>query len=131
MSADSLQLLQQVAVKVVMTPDFRAQIVAEVGVSLGQIEGNLARLEEIAPAVAGDEFESARVRGELERLRHAKDQLQWRIREAESLNDGAELFYQNLTSLVTLKVGDDFQAAQNREIVVKDGKVVAIRTAVE
>ena len=129
-----IQLLQPVTVKVVMTGSFRSQMIAEVQASLDQIEENLRRLSVIAESVdnveAGAEGERRRVESESARLMQAREELSWRIREAQSLQDGAEIFYQNITSTVTVRVGDDYQAWAGREIIVKDGKVVEIRSGV-
>lgn len=128
-SAD-IQLLQPVTVKVVMTAAFRSQMIAEVQASLEQIEENLRRLSVIAESVGDAEGERRRVESEATRLVQAREELNWRIREAQSLQDGAEIFYQKVTSTVTVRVGDDYQAWSGREILVKDGKVVEIRSGV-
>jgi hypothetical protein len=124
----SIQLLQPVTVKVVMTASFRAQMISEVQFSLDQIEENLRRLSVIAESVDNAEGERRRVESEFARLTQAREELGWRIREAQSLQDGAEIFYQNVTSTVTVQVGDDYQAWAGREIIVKDGKVIKIRS---
>ena len=129
---ESIQLFLPVTVKVIMTAAFRSQMIAEVEQSLAQIEANLQQLEGIRerlPDNVESQSEIGRVVGEKARLSQAKEELQWRIREAQSLRDGAEVFYQNATSCVDIKVGDDYVAATQREILIQDGKVVAIRSA--
>ena len=129
MSQDSIQLLQPVTVKVIMTSAFRANMIEEVRASLAQIEENLQRLELIRGQLEGPaEAERLHVESEKVRLHQAKDELHWRIREAESVVDGAELFYQKATCLMTVRVGDDFVDATRQEILVRDGKVVEIRS---
>ena len=107
-------------------------MIEEVQRSLTQIEENLQRLGQIQGQLSDsveiqDRAESLRIDSEIARLKQGKDQLQWRIREAESLRDGAEIFYQNCTRLVSLRVGDDYVESTRTEVIVRDGKVVEIR----
>jgi hypothetical protein len=117
--SDHVTILQPVSVVVVMTESFRENMVAEAEESIRQIDLNLERLAEVE-ADGHAEFEKGR-------LSHRRQELEWRVKEARSLKEGAELPFREVQALSEIKVGDDFQALLRTEIVVKDGQVVAIR----
>lgn len=117
--SDQVTILQPVSVVVVMTEGFRERLVEEAEESIRQIDQNLERLAEVE-SDGHAEFEKGR-------LTHRRQELEWRVKEARSLKDGAELPFREVQALSEIKVGDDFQALMRTEIVVKDGQVVAIR----
>lgn len=123
---DSLTVLQNVPVKVVITASFRAQLVEQIRTSLSELDQGTARLKEARQQAAEPEFRE-RVDQELSRQGYQRQQLEWRIKEAESLAEGAEINFQTLPVMVQLKVGDNLQEKAGLEVVLKDWKVVEIR----
>lgn len=123
---DSLTVMHNVPVKVVMTEAFRTQLVEQVRSSLAELDQESARLNEFLSQAAEDEFRQ-RLEAEMQRLAQQKQQLEWRIKEAESVEDGAELFFQTLPSVLNLKVGDNIQEKMGVEVLLKDWKIVEIR----
>jgi len=116
-----IELKRTVVVKVLMTPDFRAQLMDEARDTIRRIEENIAKLAQAAEDAPGVEAERVR----LARLCEALD---WRMREVENVSDGAELPFRILEGSVPIRVGDDFQARMaNAEIILKDWQVVEIR----
>lgn len=132
---NQLTVQQQVAVKVIVTESFRQQMVDEARHSIKKIDDNLARLADVTPeAQAQDsedsheiEFHRQRLENERQNLYRMRKELEWRIKEAESIKEGAELPFQTITAAVDLKVGDNFLDLVNIEVVLKDWEVVAIR----
>ncbi len=123
---DSLTVMHNVPVKVVMTESFRLQVVEQVRSSLAELDQESARLNEFLAQAAEADFRQ-RLGGELQRIAYQKQQLEWRIKEAESVEEGAELFFQTLPSLLQVKVGDNLQDKMGVEVLLKDWKVVEIR----
>lgn len=123
---DSLTVMHNVPVKVVMTESFRLQVVEQVRSSLAELDQESARLNEFLTQAAEADFRQ-RLEGELQRIAYQKQQLEWRIKEAESVEEGAELFFQTLPSLLHVKVGDNLQDKMGVEVLLKDWKVVEIR----
>lgn len=123
---DSLTVMHNVPVKVVMTESFRVQVVEQVRSSLAELDQESARLNEFLSQAAEADFRQ-RLEGELQRLAYQKQQLEWRIKEAESVQDGAELFFQTLPSVIQLRVGDNIQEKMSLEVLLKDWKIVEIR----
>ena len=127
---DSITVLHNVSVKVLMTPSFREQMVAEARTTIAALDANLERLAEIeagAQVTGLTEFEKARVATEKGRAAQQKQELEWRIKEAESVRDGAELFFRTMQSVVTLKPGDNFLDKAAAEVLLRDWTVVEIR----
>ena len=125
---DSLTVLQNVPVKVVMTESFRGQLIEQIRVSLSELDQESARLQEFLQQAAEPDFRS-RLEQEIHRVAYQRQQLEWRIREAESVELGAELFFQSMPVLTQLIVGDHFQEKTGLEVLLKDWQVVAIRGA--
>lgn len=124
----SLTVLQNVPVKVVMTESFRGQLIEQIRVSLSELDQETGRLKEFLQQAAEPEFRQ-RLEDDIQRVAYQRQQLEWKIREAESVPVGAELFFQTLPALVDLKVGDHFQEKTSMEVLLKDWEIVDIRNA--
>ncbi|MBI3925815.1 MAG: hypothetical protein HY319_09760 [Armatimonadetes bacterium] len=128
MPESSITIQQPVAVKVIVTPDFRARMISEARESIRQVELNLERLKSAAAPEGEDEsteFHRQRAEAERQRMVQARGELEWRIKEAESIRDGAELPFQMVQGVIQLRVGDEY--VPQPEIVIQDWKVVEIR----
>lgn len=123
---DSLTVLHNVPVKVIMTEAFRTQLVEQVRSSLAELDQETARLNEFQQQAADDEFRQ-RLSYEVQRLAHQRQQLEWRIREAESVQLGAELNFQTLPVMVQLKKGENLQEKLGIEVILKDWTIVEFR----
>ncbi|MEW6281439.1 MAG: YlqD family protein, partial [Candidatus Eremiobacterota bacterium] len=121
--SDKVTIAHPVQVKVVMTSAFREELRSEVQTSIQQLQENLDRLDGVQPA----EGEAAPwLEAERARLRRLKGELEWRLREAEQVKEGAELPTTTYQGLVEVAVGDHFRSKLASEVVLKDGVVVAI-----
>ena len=123
---DSLTVLHNVPVKVIMTETFRAQFVEQVRSSLAELDQESARLNEFLQQASEVEFRQ-RLEYEMQRLAQQRQQLEWRIREAESVQMGAELNFQTLPVMVQLKVGENLQEKLGIEVLLKDWTIVEFR----
>jgi hypothetical protein len=134
--AASIQLLQQVTVKVIVTDGFKERIQGEIRENLAQLAVNKSQLHSILNESAQlnlepgspEATERVRVQVELDRLNRCAQELEWRIKESQSLTNGAEIFLHHAQALVPVTVGEAYQPG-NQELVVKDGIVVELRTS--
>lgn len=125
---DSVTVLQNVPVKVIMTDSFRGQLVEQIRASVEELDQEAQRLTEFARQAVEPEFRE-RMEQDIRQLAYQKQQLEWRIREAESVAEGAELFLQTVPVLLNVSVGDHFQEKTAVELVLRDWKVAEIRPA--
>ncbi|MDQ7825014.1 MAG: YlqD family protein [Candidatus Eremiobacteraeota bacterium] len=132
---EQIELRRPVAIKVLMTDDFRKQLILEARETLARIEDNLKHMElalEQQAAAPGGEGQELRKQIELEkaRLMQLEKELNWRVAELEAVQNGAELPFRVFEGPVTLRVGDNFLDKLTRaEVVIQDWKVVEIREA--
>ncbi|MFP4497726.1 MAG: YlqD family protein [Vulcanimicrobiota bacterium] len=128
---DSINLKRLVALKVIVTEEFRKQLVDEATQTISRIEDNLVELNQnLDKLPPGDDTREMfnQLKRDREQLIQMKDELEWKIKEVENLSDGAEIPFQMLEGEVSVNVGDDVREKMTKtEILVKDWKVVEIR----
>ena len=122
MAGSALEIRRPVSVKVIMTPAFREQLTAEARDTIARIDRNLSIIEgQSTPLEPQQEAER-------ERMTQLKAQLEWRMREVEGVEDGAELPFRSFEGTVTLTEGDNFlEKVAQAEIVLHDWIVVEMR----
>jgi hypothetical protein len=123
--------------KVVMTPDFRQQLVDEAEDTIGRLNQNLAALEDegrkqISALETDNPAQAMEMRKQMDMdkdsLFRMKGELDWKIKEVQNVQDGAEVPFRILEGSVQIKVGDDVLEKLSRtEVVIKDWKVIEIR----
>lgn len=121
--SEQVTLVHPVSVKVIMTEAFRAQLREEVTGSITQVQDNLERLG----SIEGDPNTMQWVNTERARLTRLKSELEWRLKEAEQVKDGAEIPLTTYQGLASVKVGDNLKQSLSTEMVLKDWTVVEIR----
>jgi hypothetical protein len=121
--SDQVTIVHPVNVKVIMTDGFREQLRSEVQGNMAQVQDNLERLSQIE----GDANAMQWVNAEKTRLTRMKAELEWRLKEAEQVKDGAEIPLTTYQGMSTVKVGDNLKDALSAEVVLKDWTVVLIR----
>ncbi|MCE7869612.1 hypothetical protein DYH09_04445 [bacterium CPR1] len=121
--SDQVTITHPIQVKVIMTDQFRNQLRGEVQASMAQVQDNLERLNQIQ----GEAADAPWVAAEKARLTRMKSELEWRMKEAEQVKDGAEIPLTTYQGTATVKVGDNLRQVLNCELVLKDWTVVAIR----
>lgn len=131
---DSIELKRPVMLKVIMTPEFRKQLVDEARDSISRLNDNLESFldddedDETSGSESSDQSKSPQMTSEKERLERMKKELEWKIKEVENIVDGAEVPFRILEGSVQIKVGDDvLEKLSKTEVVVKDWKVIEIR----
>lgn len=127
---ESIQISCPVTVKVVMTPAVRQRFVEEAQNSIQMLDAEIEKLEGLVPQTPSPEADLVRqqIEAQKARLLQRRGELEWHIREAQAVADGAELPFRSYQGLVELRVGDDFlEKAAETEVILKDWQVVAIR----
>ena len=123
-------------VKSKVTDVLKEQLVAEikeamakVDMELQQIEFHAKRLmtEQVRSDVQGLTALRQQIDGEKQKRLELKNHLQEKMKETSQLELGAEIVQGTMEQMVTVQEGDDLQKLMNREILLEDGKILAIR----
>ncbi|HEY8347910.1 MAG TPA: YlqD family protein [Symbiobacteriaceae bacterium] len=131
----SLQILRPVTVKARVTEDLKARLAAQYREALRLLDEEMKQIEsqarqaQLAAAISPQQQMQLRQLVEMERAKREeqKAQLQRELEAVSRLPLGSEIVQDTIQSVVTLSVGDDFEKVMKAEIVVEDGKVIAIR----
>ena len=125
-----------VTVKSKVTDVLKEQLVAEIkeamakdDMELQQIEFHAMRLmtEQVRSDVQGLTALRQQIDGEKQKRLELKNHLQEKMKETSQLELGAEIVQGTMEQMVTVQEGDDLQKLMNREILLEDGKILAIR----
>lgn len=133
----ALEIKRPVAIKVIMTDQFRQQLISEAMDAIKSIEDNLHHmdsetLKQIQAVETSNPNQASlltrQLEAEKERLIRMRGELEWRIKEVENVQNGAELPFRMLEGSVQLKVGDNFlEKVAKAEVVIKDWEIIEIR----
>jgi hypothetical protein len=137
-----LRIRRTITVKAIVTEELKARLAAELQSALAQVEAESARLDALGRAAGasgrktpGDTAQAAGAgapNGEpagAERAKRAaqRDHLLGRMRELAKLELGAEIVQGTLEGEADVRLGDEWARMFAAEVVLKDGRVVAIR----
>ena len=131
----SLQILRPVTIKARVTENLKARLTAELNAAIQQLDDEMAELEsqvkraQLTATISPQQQLQLHQLVEQERAVRAekKAQLQEEISRIQALPLGAEVVQGTIQAMATVKVGDNLDALMTTEIVVEDGKVIAIR----
>lgn len=118
-----------VTVKSRVTPALRAQLGAEAQKAIREVEQEIERVTaecERARALGRAEQATA-LEKESRDLFGRKDALVLKLKEIAKLREGQEVARGQIQGFYDVKVGDAWPGVQSADIVLEDGKVVAIR----
>jgi len=142
---ESIQLTRQIAVKTIVTENFKNQVSEEITRNLQQIETEMQQMEFRikraiadlekrigASASAEDRSQVVNLRGQMEtekiRLNQLKDEMQAQNKALMELPIGSVVTQFTLESPIEVKAGENlFQKLEGGEILVKDGIIQEIR----
>ncbi|MGI6163168.1 MAG: YlqD family protein [Bacillota bacterium] len=116
-----------VTVKSRVTPELRSQLAIEAQKALKELEGEISRLEESlrnVPTRSGDISQLGKHRQE---LLERKESLLGNLKDIARLKDGQEIARGQIQGFYDIKVGDIWPDVLSCEVILEDGKVVAIR----
>ena len=131
----SIQVKRPVAIKVIMTEDFRKQILDETSDSLKKNEEMFAQAESMYEktkkgGASVEDLTNIKKQLEFEKVRLAdiKKDMEVKMNAFKNVPEGQEIVFRILEGPVDVKEGDDIQKIlKGAEIVVKDWKVVELR----
>ncbi|HWR28791.1 MAG TPA: YlqD family protein [Negativicutes bacterium] len=133
---NTITLKCPVTVKSKVTEILKEQLIAEiqeamakVDMELQQIEFHAKRLmtEQVRSDVQGLTALRQQIDGEKQKRMELKSHMQEKLKETSQLELGAEIVQGTMEQLVTVQEGDDLQKLMGREILLEDGKILAIR----
>ncbi len=142
---ESIQLMRQIAVRAIVTENFKNQVGAEINRNLQQIDAELQQLEfrgkraiadiekrtgGIASAEAKMQVESIRSQIESEKMRllQLKEEMQGQGQALAELPLGSVITQFTVENPVEVRIGENiFQRLEGGEILVKDGVIQEIR----
>ncbi|MBI2251364.1 MAG: hypothetical protein HYU63_01170 [Armatimonadetes bacterium] len=132
---DSIEIKRPIVVKIIMTLEFKEQLINETVNTINQISENIKHIETIHDSHADTKNEEPQSKSPfqggqmgLDQLKQLKQELEWKIKEFEAVKEGAELPFRVFEGSVQLKIGDNFLSKMAKaEVVVKNWKVVEIR----
>jgi hypothetical protein len=141
--AGSIQLTRQIAVRAIVTENFKSQVAAEIQRNLQQVDVEIQQLEfsakravaELEKRLGGNpearaQSDNIRAQSETEKLRltQAKEEMQAQHQALLELPVGSVVTQFTVESPIEVKIGENiFQRLESGEILVKDGIVQEIR----
>jgi hypothetical protein len=131
----SLQILRPVTVKAKVTEGLKVNLAKEIRAAIQMLDDEMQQLEsqvkraQLTATISPQQQMQLRQLVESEKAKRAdkKDQLHEELQAIQALPMGSEIVQGQVQSLATVEVGDDYDALVSMEIVVEDGKVIAIR----
>ena len=131
----SMQILRPVTIKAKVTEGLKVRLAEDVRRAVAQLDDEMQKLDsevkrmQLTASISPQQQMALRQAVEQEKAARndKKAQLHEELNAINSLPLGAEVVQGTAQSLATVEVGDDFDALVSMEIVVEDGKVIAIR----
>lgn len=131
----SLQILRPVTIRAKVTEGLKVRLGTEIRAAIQMLDDEVQQLEsqvkraQLTAAISPQQQMQLRQLVEQEKAKRAdkKDQLHEELMAIQALPMGSEIVQGQAQSLATIDVGDDYEALVSMEIVIEDGKVIAIR----
>lgn len=132
---ESVTITRPVIIKVRVTEGFKRALAEQLEADLRRVEREIERLDfEIKRARAGGGG-LAQVEGRLQDERNRRVEFRQtllaQLRAARELKEGDEVVRGRAESLTEVRVGDDCRRLLPVEVLVEEGRIVAIREAAE
>ncbi len=134
---DCIDIKRPVVIKVIMTEEFREQLLNEAEETIARLDENLELMQaegkkQLEKLLESDLDNAKALKNQInyekDRVAQMKSELSLRMTQLENAADGDEYPFRVLEGSVQVKVGDNLMdKVSNTEIVIKDWKVVEIR----
>ena len=133
---NTITLKCPVTIKSKVTETLKEQLVAEIKEAMAKIDMELQQIEFHAKRLMTEQVRSdvqgltalrQQIDGEKQKRLELKNHMQDKLKETSQLEIGAEIVQGTMDQLVTVQEGDDLQKLMSREILLEDGKILAIR----
>ncbi len=143
--AESISLIRQIAVRAIVTENFKAQVANEISRNIQQIDAELQQLEFKGKRAVSDiekraggmvsadarvQIETIRNQVEAEKMRllQLKEEMQGQNQALNELPVGSVVTQFTVENPVEVRIGENiFQRLEGGEILVKDGIIQEIR----
>jgi len=134
---NSITLKIPVAVKAKVTTDLKAQLEGEIKNALQKADMELQQIEFHAKRALAEQAKldaqglvalRQQIDGEKQKRIEFKKHMQEKLKETAALELGAEIVQGTLERMVEVAVGDNLNQLMNTEILLEDGKIIAIRS---
>ena len=134
---DSISLKMPVTIKAKLTEKLRKRISDDLSQKLNQVTMELQQIDLEEKRVIQEQaqgnlqaLQAIRQHFGMERQQReaVKAETEQKLADIGKLALGAEILQGQLERQVEVKVGDDFHAMMNVEVLIEDGKVIAIRS---
>ncbi|HYF95606.1 MAG TPA: YlqD family protein [Symbiobacteriaceae bacterium] len=131
----SIQILRPVTIKAKVTEGLKVRLANELHAAMQMIDDEMQQLEsqvkraQLTATISAQQQMQLRQLVEQEKAKRAdkKAQIHEELQAIQALPMGSEVVQGTAQSLATIDVGDDYDALVSLEVVVEDGKVIAIR----
>ena len=132
---EEMTLRVPVAVKAKVTEDLKAKIVSDLETRLDMVNKDLEAIEFqaqriLADAAKVDATSLTAIRQQIDEEKNKrlafKEEVTAKLKDAQGLALGTEIPQGTLEQTVTVKIGDDLDAMMGAEILLEDGKIVAL-----
>ena len=133
---NTITLKCPVTIKSKVTETLNEQLVAEIKEAMAKIDMELQQIEFHAKRLMTEQVRSdvqgltalrQQIDAEKQKRLELKTHMQEKLKETSQLEIGAEIVQGTMEQLVTVTAGDDLQKLMSREILLEDGKILAIR----
>lgn len=133
---EQITLKIPVTIKAKVTDDLKKRLAAEMQEAVNKIDIELQQIDFQAKRIMAEQAKidpqglvsiRQQVEEEKQKRLDAKTQYLERIKELAQLEIGVEIVQGQVESVVTLKTGDNLHVAMGTEILLEDGKIIAIR----
>ena len=132
---EEMTLRVPVAVKAKVTEDLKAKIVSDLETRLDMVNKDLEAIEFqaqriLADAAKVDATSLTAIRQQIDEEKNKrlafKEEVTAKLKDAKELSLGTEIPQGTLEQTVTVKIGDNLDALMGAEILLEDGKIVAL-----
>ncbi|WP_346354505.1 YlqD family protein [Azotosporobacter soli] len=134
---DSITLKCPVTIKARVTEELKKTMAAEIQDGLKKADMELQQIEFHAKRVLSEQAKMdaqglislrQQIEGEKQKRLEFKQHMTDKLKDTAELEIGSEIVQGTLEQIVTVKVGDDLHKYMATEILLEDGKVVALRS---
>lgn len=134
---NSITLKIPVAVKAKVTEDLKSQLTAEIKDAVQKADMELQQIEFHAKRMLAEQAKHdaqglvalrQQIDGERQKRIEFKNHMQEKLKETMDLELGAEIVQGTLERMVEVAIGDNLNHIMNTELLLEDGKIIAIRS---
>lgn len=133
---DRLEIKRKILVKVVVTEEFKKGLISELQDGINKLEAELQFIEQRAKKTITEltlkgspQVAAVKEQIEYEKIQRNEtiDKMTEQIKLIGTLELGKEVVQGELEGPVEIQVGDNWEEVMQREIVIENGKIIAIR----